>query len=256
MAFNGKVVLITGAGSGMGQLAAWRLAATGAQVAALDINEQGLAKTTEGKPNIKAYPVDVTNTEAVNLTVSRVEQELGPIDRVINAAAIMPFGKLLEQPTEQIHRLMAINYGGLVNVSKATLPGMLKRGRGDFVSFSSMLGQMPTLLTGGYAATKFAVSCYTEVLYHENRNQGVRFVCVCPPAVKTPLLQQAIDTRWPKLLDGNPPIKPEEVLDAVEVSLEKGEFWCLPGKGTRIGYIMRRLLPGAVWKEVHKVEGF
>ncbi len=256
MAFKGKVALITGAGSGMGQLAAWRLAAAGATVAALDINEKGLAETAAGKPNIKIYPVDVTDIDAVNRTVAQVEQELGAIERVITAAAIMPFGKLLEQPAQQIHRLMAINYGGLVNISKATLPGMLKRGKGDFISFSSMLGQMPTLLTGAYAATKFAVSCFTEVLYHENLNKGVRFVCVCPPAVKTPLLKQAVDTVWPKLLDGNPPITPEEVLDAVEVSLEKNEFWCLPGKGTRMGYIMRRLLPGAVWKEVHKVEGF
>ncbi len=256
MAFNGKVALITGAGSGMGQLAAWRLAAAGVKVAAFDISDKGLAKTAEGKANIKTYVVDVTSTESVNAAVAQAEKDLGPIDRVINAAAIMPFGKLLEQPIEQVHKLMAINYGGLVNVSRATLPGMLKRGKGDFISFSSMLGQMPTLLTGAYAATKFAVSCYSEVLYHENQNKGVRFVCVCPPAVKTPLLQQAVDTVWPKLLDGNPPITPEEVLDAVEVSLDKGEFWCLPGKGTRMGYIMRRLLPGAVWKEVHKVEGF
>lgn len=256
MAFNGKIALITGAGSGMGQLAAWRLADAGIKVAAFDISEKGLAKTAEGKPNIKTYVVDVTSTESVNAAVAQVEKELGPIDRVINAAAIMPFGKLLDQPTEQIHRLMAINFGGLVNVSKATLPAMLKRGKGDFISFSSMLGQMPTLMTGAYAATKFAVSCYTEVLYHENRNKGVRFICVCPPAVKTPLLQQAIDTVWPKILDENPPIKPEEVLDAVEVSLEKGDFWCMPGKGTRLGYIMRRLLPGEVWKAVHKAEGF
>lgn len=256
MAYNGKLALITGAGSGMGQLAAWRLAKAGVKVAALDISEKGLAKTAENQPNIKTYVVDVTNTEAVNITVAQVEKDLGAIDRVINAAAIMPFGKLLDMPTEQILRLMNINYGGLVNVSKATLPGMLQRGKGDFISFSSMLGQMPTLMTGAYAATKFAVSCYSEVMYHENRNQGVRFVCVCPPAVKTPLLQQAIDTVWPKILDDNPPIKPEEVLDAVEVSLDKGEFWCLPGKGTRLGYVMRRLLPGAVWQNIHKVEGF
>lgn len=255
MAFKGKVALITGAGSGMGQLIAWRLAAAGAQVAALDINAKGLEQTVAGQPNIKSYPVDVTDTEAVNRVVAQVVQDLGPLDRVVNAAAIMPFGRLLEQPIEQVHRLMDINYGGLVNVSRATLPGMLKRGKGDFISFSSMLGQMPTLFTGAYAATKFAVSCYTEVLYHENRDQGVRFVCVCPPAVKTPLLQQAIDTVWPKILDQNPPIKPEEVIDAMETSLEKGEFWCLPGKGTRMGYIMRRLLPKEVWKAVHKAEG-
>lgn len=82
--------------------------------------------------------------EAVNRVVAQAEQDLGPFDRVINAAAIMPFGKRLEQPMAQIRRLMDINYGGLVNISKATLPGMLKRGKGDFVSFSPMLGQMST----------------------------------------------------------------------------------------------------------------
>jgi NAD(P)-dependent dehydrogenase (short-subunit alcohol dehydrogenase family) len=256
MAFTGKVALITGAGSGMGRLAAQRLAKAGVSVAALDVSEPGLAETANGHESIRTFPLDVTNTQAVQETVLEVESSLGPIDRVINAAAIMPFGKLLEQPTEQIHKLMAINYGGLVNVSKATLPKMLERKSGDFISFSSMLGQMPTLLTGAYAATKFAVSCYTEVLYHENRDQGVRFVCVCPPAVATPLLDQAHATAWPKLLNENPPIDPNEVLDALEISLDKGQFWCMPGKGTRMGYIMRRLLPGAIWKEVHKVEGF
>jgi NAD(P)-dependent dehydrogenase (short-subunit alcohol dehydrogenase family) len=256
MAFTGKVALITGAGSGMGRLAAQRLAQSGVSVAALDVSEAGLAETAKDHPSIHPFALDVTDPKAVQETVLRVETTLGPIDRVINAAAIMPFGKLLEQPAEQIHKLMAINYGGLVNVSKATLPKMLERKSGDFISFSSMLGQMPTLLTGAYAATKFAVSCYTEVLYHENRDQGVRFVCVCPPAVATPLLDQAHATAWPKLLNENPPIEPNEVLDAVEVSLDKGQFWCMPGKGTRMGYIMRRLLPGAIWKEVHKVEGF
>ena len=256
MAFKGKVVLITGAGSGMGQLSAQRLAKQGAIVAALDINDAGLTETAKGYDSIHCFHVDVTDNNKVIETVEDVENRFGPIDRVIIAAAIMPFGRLLDQDAAQIHRLMNVNYGGLVNTSKATLPRMLKRGKGDFISFSSMLGQMPTLLTGGYAATKFATSCFTEVLYHENRDQGVRFLCVCPPGVNTPLLEQAQATVVPKLLAENPPIAPDTVLDAIEVSLEKGEFWCFPGKGTRLGYIMRRLFPKAVWKEVHKVEGF
>ena len=120
----------------------------------------------------------------------------------------------------------------------------------------SMLGQMPTLLTGAYASTKFAVSCFTEVLYHENRDRGVRFVCVCPPAVSTPLVDQARATAWPKLLDENPFMEPGPVLDAIEVSLDKGEFWVFPGKNTKMGWRMRRFLPDAVWKHVHKTEGW
>jgi NAD(P)-dependent dehydrogenase (short-subunit alcohol dehydrogenase family) len=256
MAFNGKVALITGAGSGMGRLAAQRLGGEGASVAALDISDEGLAGTAEASENIQTWKVDVSDHQAVAAAVQEVEAKLGPIDRVVTAAAIMPFGKLLEQDVEQIHRLMAINYGGLVNVAKTTLPQMLERGRGDFISFSSMLGQMPTLLTGAYASTKFAVSCFTEVLYHENRDRGVRFVCVCPPAVATPLVDQARATAWPKLLDENPFMEPGPVLDAIEESLEKGRFWVFPGGSAKLGWRMRRFLPNAVWKQVHKTEGW
>ncbi len=98
-----------------------------------------------------------------------VEAKLGPIDRLYNCAGIMPFGKLVEQDNAVIHRLMAINYGGLVNITQAVLPGMLQRGRGDFVSFASMAGIIPMLLTGAYTATKFAVVAFTETLYHEHR---------------------------------------------------------------------------------------
>jgi short-subunit dehydrogenase len=256
MAFTGKVALITGAGSGMGRLSAQRLADAGASVAALDVSEKGLAETAFGHPSIRTFGVDVSDHGAVAKVVDEVEAELGPIERAVTAAAIMPFGKLLEQDVDQIHRLMAINYGGLVNVAKRTLPQMLERGRGDFISFSSMLGQLPTLLTGAYASTKFAVSCFTEVLYHENRDRGVRFACVCPPAVATPLVDQARATAWPKLLDENPFIEPPEVLDAIEEALERGEFWVFPGKRTKTGWRMRRFFPSAVWKQVHKVEGF
>ncbi len=256
MAFTGKVALITGAGSGMGQLAAKRLADAGAKVAALDINEAGLAATAALNRNIQTYKVDVTDTQQVNQVVERVIAELGDLDRVINAAAIMPYGKILDHPTENILKIMDINYGGLVNVTKATLPNMLASGGGDFIIFSSMLGQMPVLMTGAYAASKFATSAFAEVLANEHHNQGVRFACVCPPAVNTPLLDQAHATAWPKILDENPPITPEEVLDSIEKALEKNQFWAFPGKGTRFGYLMRRLFPAAIWKHIHKVEGF
>ncbi|MEM1112475.1 MAG: SDR family oxidoreductase [Pseudomonadota bacterium] len=256
MAFKGKVALITGGGSGMGRTAARALAGQGAQVAILDVNEPGMAETAEGVDGIRAYPVDISDTDAVHAVVKQVEEDLGPIDRVANAAAIMPFGRLLEQDPKVQLKLMDINYGGLVNIATATLPGMIERGSGDFISFSSMSGVIPGLLMGGYCSTKSAVQFYTEILHHENLNSGVRFVCVCPPPVATPLWKQAEDTVVPKLTAEGEIIQPEEVIEAVEASLEKGDFLCFPGKQTRIGYIMRRLFPGYIWKVNHKVEGF
>lgn len=257
MADTGKVVLITGGGSGMGREAARRFAAEGATVALFDVNAEGMTETAASFDSIHSWTVDMTHFDAVCAAVKEVEEKLGPVERLYNCAAIMPFGKLVEQDNAIIHKQMAINYGGLVNITQAVLPGMLQRGRGDFVSFASMAGIIPMLLTGAYTATKFAVVAFTETLYHENMNSGVRFACVCPPAVATPLLQQGKDTAWPKMLESqSEPIAPMVVIEAVEDCLKKGKFFVFPTRDARIGSIMRRLLPGLIWKQVHQVEGF
>jgi len=140
MAFEGRVALITGAASGMGRLAAQTLADRGARVAGLDVDESGLAATAEGRDGISTYPADVTDPAALDVVVKQVERDLGPIDRVYNAAAIMPLGRLMEQDLALIHKIMEINYGGVVNVTRATLPAMLERGKGDMILFASMAG--------------------------------------------------------------------------------------------------------------------
>lgn len=256
MDMNGKVVLVTGGGSGMGRLACQLMSRRGARVLAFDVNEPGLAETAAGDAGIVTRRLDVTDFAAVDAAVRDAEASLGPVHRVYNAAAIMPLGKLLEQDNATVHRMMAINYGGLVNIAQAALPAMVRRGAGDFISFSSMAGIIPVLMTGGYNASKFAVSAFTEVLWHENRASGVRFACVCPPPVATPLLAQGYATVMPKTIETTPPIEPREVLEAIESALAKGEFWVFPGKGTRTGYLMRRFFPNLIWKDVHKKEGF
>lgn len=254
MAFQGNVALITGAGSGMGRLAARRLAAGGARIAALDVNEAGLRETRGDDDRIRPFPVDVTDGRAVAETVQRVEAELGPIDRVLNAAAIMPTDRILDQDAELVNRIMAINYGGTVNVTMAALPAMIRRGRGDLVNFASVAGWMPSLHFGAYNASKFAVVAFTEVLAHENRGSGVRFACVCPPPVATPLLDQA--KSQPKVLAQLPPIAPEAVLDAIERDLERKRLMVFPDRNAAMAVWMRRHLPGLLWRNLHRVEGF
>ena len=255
MTFSGRVAFITGGGSGMGQLAARNLAAQGISVAALDVNTSGLADTAADFDNILTIPADVTEPADIEQAVKRVEQDLGPIDRVYNAAAIFPTGRLLDQDTATIQRIMDINYGGVVNVTKLALPGMLERGSGDFINFASLAGWLPVLYLGAYNASKFAVVAFSEVLYHENRNRGVRFACVCPPPVRTPLLKQAEETVWPKTFDGMDLIEPQTVLDAIDRALDKDELWVFPGRGTKLGWLMRRWMPNLMWRQVHKTEG-
>ena len=129
-------IFITGAGSGMGQMAARQFAAEGYAVAAIDVNEKGLLETAENHQNIRTFKTDVTNYEAVAEVVNETESKLGPIKRVYNAAAIMPLGRVLDQDVEVIHRVMDINYNGVVNVSKAVLPKLLERDQGELINFA------------------------------------------------------------------------------------------------------------------------
>lgn len=239
-------VFITGAGSGMGQLAARRALAQGCKVAALDVDAAGLEKLGDA-PALLKLVVDVRDAAAVREAARRVEAELGPIQRVLNAAAIMPLGRALEQDPAVAQRIMAINYHGLVHVAHATLPAMLQRGRGEFVSFSSLAGLMPTIYVAAYDASKFAVTAYTEVLAQENRDKGVRFACVCPPMVATPLLNQARATVWPRIFNLLPPITPDSVLDDIEHALRRGRFWVLPGPFTPLLAWLRRFSPTFLW---------
>ena len=255
MDFRDKTVFITGAGSGMGRLAARNLAAAGAHVAAVDLSEGGLAETAAGHSSMRTFTADVTDADHLCAVVAEVEAEMGPIERVYNAAAIFPLGRLLDQDRETILRIMDINYGGVVNVAKAALPAMIERGRGDMILFASMAGWVPLIYMGAYNASKFAVVAFAEVLYHENRDSGVRFACVCPPPVDTPLIARDKQAVWPKLLDEAPPIQPQDVLDAIDRTLDDGSFWVFPGRGTRVGWILRRWAPGLMWKRMHKVEG-
>ena len=256
MSFRGQVAVITGGGSGMGQAWARRLAKDGATVAILDVNEAGMAETAASASNIKPYALDITDADAVASVFADIEASLGPVDRVANAAAIMPFGRLLEEDPKLTTRVMAINYGGLVNIATAALPKMIERGSGDFVSFSSMTGIVPGLLMGAYASSKAAVQFYTEILFHENRNSGLRFCCVCPPAVKTALWQQAEATVVPKLPSKGETLMPDVVIDDIERCLDKGKLFSYPGKQTQLGVVMRRLFPQLIWRVSHDAEGF
>ncbi|SFG91158.1 SDR family oxidoreductase [Pseudomonas sp. NFACC45] len=250
---NQNVLFITGAGSGLGQLSAKRALSDGWAVAAMDVNAAGLNQLGSS-PKLLKLVVDITDPTAVEAAVERCETELGPITRLTNAAAIMPLGLLMEQPREVIQNIMAINFGGMVNLSKAALPKMIARGRGEFVSYASMAGHWPIIYMGAYNAAKHAVTAYTEVLFHETRNSGVRIVCVCPPIVATPLLDQAKSTVWPKIFDVFPPITAEVVLNKIERVLKGNKLWVFPGPMTAMSWRLRRWMPNILWWTVHQVE--
>lgn len=258
MAFHGKVALVTGAASGMGQLSAWRLADTGAAVAAVDVNEEGLARTAAGRPNVRSYRCDLASLDEVRATVERIRAELGPIDRVTHAAAIMPASPLLAMPIDKIERVMRVNYDGTLHVTLTTLPDMVARRSGDVILYGSLAGEVPTPHLGAYNASKAAVNRFAEVLIHESRGSGVRILLVCPPMVDTPLLEQARQGSNPRSIqigiEQGRLAKPDAIVALAEEAIERGEEIVYPTREASVLYALRRFAPKLLWKLIDKAE--
>jgi NAD(P)-dependent dehydrogenase (short-subunit alcohol dehydrogenase family) len=254
MAFYGKVALVTGGASGMGRVAALRLAQAGATVAIVDLNAQALEETAAESERLVPFRCDVSDLQQVEKLVADVEAQLGPIERLTHCAAIMPGQSLHGMPAANITTMMAINYGGTVNMVKTLWPLMEARGAGDIIMFGSMAGEVLTHNLGAYSATKAATNTFAEVLYRENKRSPLRFLLVCPPMVDTPLVNQAIEQGPGSLTharESGRMVSPESIIDAVEKAIEKGKWRVTPGDA---GFMMlwRRWFPGLLWKVMEK----
>src|SRR5262245_36114616 len=258
MAFHGRVALVTGGGSGMGRIWARRMADGGAQVAIVDVNEPGLHETRDGRPNVHPFVCDVSDEEAVRRTVAAAGKQLGTLDRVVHAAAIMPASPVISDDVARMKRLMRINYDGAVHMMAAALVPMIERGKGDFIVFGSVAAYALTPHLGAYCATKAAVNALMEVLIRENQDSGVRIHLTCPPMVNTPLLKQAFDTSPPKSLqkglDRNIAADPSEIVENIEKAIEKGQAISYPSPMAKGLYSMRRLSPSLLWKIILREE--
>lgn len=236
-----KTALITGGASGLGRAHALWLVDEGYAVAILDIDERRLSETAGQSPNIYPYVCDVTDLRQVRAVVASVIETHGPIDRLINGAAIMPGGLLLNHQPEQITGIMETNYAGMVHVCQTVIPAMVARDKGEVILYGSTAGVMPMQRFGAYGASKAANNFYARLLVAENRSR-VRITLVYPPSVNTPLLDQATD--GPPILNTRfgrrfLTVEPERVVSAAERAVRRGHKACYPGILPRIIVIAR-----------------
>lgn len=241
MAFHGKIALITGGASGIGRTHALQLATKGAKVVIVDVDEKGLTDLSSGSENIIPIPCDVTSLDDIQNIIEKIETDIGNIDRLIHCAAVMPGGLLAETQTEEINRIMNINHQGMVNTVQSVLPYFLERNRGDIIVYGSVAGIVVTHRFGAYGASKSATNYYMQVLMSENAYSDIRFLLVCPPAVDTPLINQAKNEGPVFLRDIQKTRKnllsPESVVRKVERTLDKGKQICYPGPAKWVQFL-------------------
>ena len=215
---DGKVVVITGAGSGIGRALARRAADQGARLAISDWNPVGLEETaalcrTAGA-EVRTDVVDVADRSAMAAWAADVIQQLGTVNLVVNNAGVTVTGDFEEMSYEDFDWIVGVNFMGVVHGTKEFLPALIASGDGALVNISSLFGLMSVPGQSAYNATKFAVRGFTEAIREEmlSNRHPVTVTCVHPGGIKTGISRNGRKT---------PSQKPDQVDDLFEKKLAR-----------------------------------
>lgn len=261
MSFDGKVVVITGAASGIGRALAAGFAKRGASLALGDVNEAGLAETRSevealgGKALIEK--LDVADRAAFEAFRDKVLAAYGRADIIINNAGVAVADTIAESRYEDWEWIVGVNFWGVVHGTKAFLPHLLERGSGSIVNLSSVFGLVAIPTQGLYNATKFAVRGMTEALRHELEGTGIHVACVHPGGIDTRIAANARFYQGPTgLRDQNESVanfkkiartSPEKAAEIIIQGIERNEPRILVGVDARLLDMVQRLLPKRYW---------
>jgi NAD(P)-dependent dehydrogenase (short-subunit alcohol dehydrogenase family) len=208
--------MVTGAGSGIGKATALQMAREGARVAVIDLVETGeetVRQIREWNGDAIFIKADISETQQIRNAVDATVQKWGRIDVVVNDAALMIFGPVINMREEDWDRVLAVNLRSVFAFCKYSIPHM--HGQGSIVNLSSVHAHENTANCSSYAASKGGIEVFTRALSRELEGTSIRVNCVAPGAVDTPML-------WnnPNVKNGREKVdgaigKPEEIAHAI-----------------------------------------
>ncbi|UNX55036.1 SDR family NAD(P)-dependent oxidoreductase [Georgenia sp. TF02-10] len=246
-----KVFVVTGGGNGIGRALVLALLARGARVAAVDVGEQALADTAllvpTGADRLSTHVVDVTDRAAVEALPAAVLAAHGQVDGVVSVAGIIQkFVPVADLTYAEIEKIMAVNFWGVVHMSKTFLPHLTGRPEACLVNVSSMGALAPVPGQSAYGASKAAVKLFTEGLYAELRDTPVAVTAVFPGGVATDIsANSGVTVAGADGGDSSGMVQTTAPDAAAQIvaGIEKGAFRVVIGKDARMTDRMARLAP-------------
>lgn len=251
MKVNGKHILITGAGSGIGRELSLQLADKGAKLALIDIDESKLEETAAlcGKDKCTLHALSVADRQAVESLAKNISSSSSPVDGLINNAGIIqPFVDVESMEYEDIERIMKVNFYGSLYLIKAFLPMLKTRPEAHIVNVSSMGGFMPFPRQTIYGASKAALKLLTEGLYAELNNTSVKVSVVYPGAIDTNIMSNSglsspEEEKEQKEKSEHKALPAAQAAAQIINGMEKDKFRILVGKDAKMMNFLYRLAP-------------
>lgn len=264
---TGRPVMITGAASGIGRALAARLNRYGSPVAIADIDEDGLKRTAASLDrNVLTRKLDVADAAEVSDFAQEVKSWLpGPLAAVFNNAGVAVGATVKDAVPEDDEWLMRINFGGVVNGTRAFLPILLQQDDGVVVNTSSVYGLIGVPYNSAYCAAKFAIRGFTDSLRHELRGTGVRAVTVHPGGVATNIARNArirtdpeglgrgkdeMVAQFEKLLRTSP----DKAAEIIHHGVERGRSRILVGPDAYVIDALARITPTHYFEVLSRLE--
>jgi NAD(P)-dependent dehydrogenase (short-subunit alcohol dehydrogenase family) len=245
----GKVVAITGGARGIGLATATVLNGLGAMVAIGDIDESAANEAGERMGLHVCRRLDVTDRQSFSDFLDIVENQLGPLDVLVNNAGVIAVGSAVEEPDAVTRRLLDVNVYGVIQGTKLAAQRMLPRGCGHIINIASLGAVRPTEGIATYCATKHAVLGYTDTIRLENRRSGVRFSAIMPTLTNTEMVAGIGHAR------GFKNVEPQDVARAVVEVIAKPKSRVFVPRSIGVAESAISLMPQPVSDAIARILG-
>jgi short-subunit dehydrogenase len=257
--FKGKIVLVTGAASGLGRGIALAFARAGSDLVLVDINKAGMAETAAMAEACGSRTLcrraDVSSREQMEAMAGDVLSEWGRVDILVNNAGVAVAGELANIPIEDIEWIVGINLMGEIYGTRLFLPQMIQRGEGHIINVASLSALVLLPLHIAYTTTKFGLNGFSSALWAEVRRHGVGVSLVCPGAVSTNIAQGTREhttksqrdsaERFERML-AERGMDPEEAGQRILEAVARNKFLILLGGEAYAFYYLTRLFPASM----------